>query len=302
MLVRAYVCLILSCILWSLNPVANKYALLELAVPQLLFMRTVCTALVMFVIALYLGNSFILKQIGWSPFLLGIIDPGLTSLFFVTALTMLSASNTVIIMALMPFSQPILASLVLKEKIQYSIFLGAMIAFIGVIIFLSEEEIINEKGILGNSILIIVFFLFTLSQLMTRKIMLSNTPTLIVTTSQMISASLVMSLNLVCFGNLDLPFVASSGTVMTIVYLVFALAIPFFLYNQAMRYIQVGMASLVLVLIIPFGFLFAAIFLGEDINMIKSIGAIIVMIGVVLPQISDYFKKNKKLNILGKNS
>ena len=295
MLARAYFCLILSCILWSLNPVANKYALLELAVPQLVFLRTICTALVMFVITLSLGYSFKFKKIGWRPFILGIIDPGLTSLFFVISLTMLSASNTLIIMALMPFSQPILASVFLKEKVQYSIFFGAIIALLGVVIFLSEEGIINEKGILGNLILLGVFSLFTLSQLITRKIMLSKTPTIIVTTSQMISASVVMSLNLVFFGNLDLPFIASSGTIMTIFYLVFALAIPFFLYNQAMRYIEVGMASLVLVLIIPFGFLFAAIFLGEDINIIKLIGAIIVMFGVVLPQISDYFVKGNKL-------
>ena len=289
MLARAYCFLILSCILWSLNPVANKFALLELAVPQLVFMRTFCTALVMFVIAISLGYSFKLNQIGWRPFILGIIDPGLTSLLFVTSLTMLSASNTVIIMALMPFSQPILASFVLKEKIQFSIFIGAIISFFGIAIFLSEEGIINEEGILGNFILIGVFLLFTFSQLMTRKIMLSNISTLVVTTSQMIAASLVMLLNLVIFGNLDLPFIASSGTIMTILYLVFALAIPFFLYNQAMRYIQVGMASLVLVLIIPFGFLFAAIFLGENINMIKSIGAVVVMFGVVFPQIYNYF-------------
>ena len=181
------------------------------------------------------------------------------------------------------------------------VMVGAIISFLGVFIFLSEEGIINEKGILGNLILLVVFFLFTLSQLMTRKIMLSKIPTLVVTTSQMISASVVMSLNLVFFGNLDLPFIASSGTIMTIFYLVFALAIPFFLYNEAMRYIEVGMASLVLVLIIPFGFLFATIFLGEDINMIKSIGAIIVMFGVVLPQISDYFIKRNKL-VEGANS
>ena len=34
MLVRAYFFLISSCILWSLNPVANKYALMEIAVLQ----------------------------------------------------------------------------------------------------------------------------------------------------------------------------------------------------------------------------------------------------------------------------
>ena len=135
MLARAYFCLILSCILWSLNPVANKYALLELAVPQLVFMRTLCTAIVMVAISLFLGYSFRIKQIGWKPIFLGIIDPGLTSLFFLSSLTMVSASNSVLIMALMPFSQPILAHFVLKEKIQFSIYFGAIIALFGVAIF-----------------------------------------------------------------------------------------------------------------------------------------------------------------------
>ena len=91
MLARAYFCLILSCILWSLNPVANKYALMELAVPQLVFLRTMCTALVMFVITLSLGYSFKFKKIGWRPFFLGIIDPGLTSLFFVSLAVLILA-------------------------------------------------------------------------------------------------------------------------------------------------------------------------------------------------------------------
>jgi len=298
MLARAYFCLILSCILWALNPVANKYALLELAVPQLVFMRTFCTAFVMVAISLFLGYSFRIKQIGWKPIFLGIIDPGLTSLFFVTSLTMVSASNTVLIMALMPFSQPILARFVLKEKIHFSIYYGAIIALFGLTIFLSEEQIISEKGVIGNIILFTVFCLFTVSQLITRKIMISKISTLVVTTTQMISASFVMLLNLVLFGDMELPFIASSGTITTIVYLVFALAIPFFLYNYAMRYIKVGMSSLILVLIVPFGFLFAAIFLGEEITFIKLIGAVFVIIGVILPQLISFSKKRVRLKEL----
>jgi drug/metabolite transporter (DMT)-like permease len=72
---------------------------------------------------------------------------------------------------------------------------------------------------------------------------------------------------------------------MTFVYLVFSLAIPFFLYNQAMRHIPVGIASLFLVLVIPLGFLFAAIFMGEEITLLKTTGAVLVMIGVVLPHL-----------------
>ena len=69
------------------------------------------------------------------------------------------------------------------------------------------------------------------------------------------------------------------------------MALPFFFFNQAMRDIPVGMASLLLVLIIPLGFLFSAIFLGEDITWIKTSGAILVMFGVALPYSLESGKK-----------
>ena len=137
----------------------------------------------------------------------------------------------------------------------------------------------------------ICFCLFSVSQLLTRKIMRSEIPAIQVTSSQMISASVVLILYLIIFGDMELPLQASSGTLMTFVYLVFSMALPFFFYNQAMRRIPVGMASLLLVLIVPLGFLFAAILLGEDITWIKTAGAILVMIGVALPHLLESGKR-----------
>jgi len=285
MIVRAYIFLIMACILWSFNPVANKIALVEIAVPQLVFMRTFLSAIILLTVTFCMGYSFRLKQIGWRPFLLGVLDPGLTSLLFVTSLTLVSVSNTVLVMALMPFSQPILARLVLKEEVQSSIWFGAVLVLFGLSLFFLGEPIINKDSLLGNVLLLTVFGLFTFSQLLTRKIMLTEISTFVVTSSQMVSATVIMFFYLIFFGNLELPFQASSGTIMTFVYLVFSLAIPFFLYNQAMRHIPVGMASLFLVLVIPLGFLWAAIFMGEEITLLKITGAGLVMIGVVLPHL-----------------
>ena len=71
MIVRAYIFLIMACILWSFNPVANKIALVEIAVPQLVFMRTFLSAIIMLTVTFCMGYSFRLKQIGWRPFLVG---------------------------------------------------------------------------------------------------------------------------------------------------------------------------------------------------------------------------------------
>lgn len=296
MIVRAYTSIILACFLWSLNPVANKVALEDIAVPQLVFMRAVFAAIILLSLALYAGHRFSPKQIGWRPFVLGILDPGLTSLLFVTSLTVLSASNTVLIMALMPFSQSILGHMVFKEDFQSSVWIGGIIAVFGLAIFCIGEDFNGAESVWGNALLLSVFCLMAVSQLMTRKIMTTEIPTILVTSSQMVSASVVLLVNLLIFGDLNLPIQASSGTMMTIIFLIFSMAIPFFLYNQSMRHIPVGMASLLLILIIPFGFLFAAIFLGENITLLKSGGAVLVMIGVALPNFLQSREKTRSVH------
>ena len=128
--------------------------------------------------------------------------------------------------------------------------------------------------------------------------MISEISTVYVTISQMISASIILTLYMLFFGDITLTFRASSGTLMTLLFLIFSLALPFFFYNKALRDIPVGMASLLLVLIIPFGFVFAAIFLEENITWTKTSGAILVMIGVMTPQLEIILKR--KFNIFSK--
>ena len=296
MLIRAYTSIIAACLLWSMNPAANKLALEEIAVPQLVFMRAVFAAFILLLVSFFMGHRFRPKEIGWRPFLLGVLDPGLTSLLFVTSLTVLSASNTVLILALMPFSQSMLGRVVFKEELRSSVLLGATLAFSGIVIYFSGEASNGADTVWGNSLLLSVFCLMAVSQLMTRKIMTTEIPAIQVTSSQMISASVVLFIYLILFGDTELPLQASSGTMMTLLFLVFSMAIPFFLYNQAMRHLQIGIASLLLVMIIPFGFLFAAIFLGEEITLIKAIGAILVMTGVAFPYFPQVRRKFIRTN------
>ena len=235
MLIRAYTSIIAACLLWSMNPAANKLALEEIAVPQLVFMRAVFAAFILLLVSFFMGHRFRPKEIGWRPFLLGVLDPGLTSLLFVTSLTVLSASNTVLILALMPFSQSMLGRVVFKEELRSSVLLGAALAFSGIVIYFSGEASNGADTVWGNSLLLSVFCLMAVSQLMTRKIMTTEIPAIQVTSRQMISASVVLFIYLIVFGDTELPLQASSGTMMTLLFLVFSMAIPFFLFNQAMR-------------------------------------------------------------------
>ena len=298
MFVRSYTFMFLAILFWSMNPVANKIALEEIAVPQLVSMRAVFSSIILLVFSFEIGYRYSPKKIGWKPFVLGFLDPGLTSLLFVYSLTVLSVANTILIIALLPFSQSILGRIVFKEKIQPSIWIGGIVAAYGLATFYSIEDFHDRDSLWGNLLMFFCFCIFSVSQLLVKKIMKSEVAAIHVTTSQMISASIFLSLYMVFFGDMTLPFQASSGTLMTLLFLIFSMAFPFFFYNKALRYITVGMASLLLVLIIPFGFIFAAIFLGESITLTKSAGAIMVMIGVVIPHLIVLWKR--KFNIVYK--
>ena len=291
MFVRSYAFMFLAILFWSMNPVANKIALKEISVPQLVSMRAVFSSVILLVFSFAIGYRYSPKKIGWKPFVLGFLDPGMTSLLFVYSLTVLSATNTILIVSFLPFSQSILGRIVFKEKIQPSIWIGAIVAAYGLATFYSIEDFNDRDSLWANLLMFICFCLFSVSQLLVKIIMKSEVAAIHVTTSQMISASVFLTLYMVFFGDMTLPFRASSGTLMTFVFLTFSMAFPFFFYNKALRKITVGMASLLLVLIIPFGFIFAEIFLGESITLTKATGAIMVMIGVTIPHLIVLWKR-----------
>ena len=296
MFFRPYSFIFLAILFWSINPVASKIALEEIPVPQLISMRAVFSTIILLVFSFAVGYRYTWKKTGWKPFLLGLLDPGLTSLLFNYSLTVLNATNTILIIALLPFSQSILGRIFFKEKIQHSIWIGALVAGYGLANFYSVEDFQNRESLWGNLLMFICFCLFSVTQLLVRKIMISEVSTIYVTISQIISASVFLTLYMIFFGDITLTFRASSGTLMTLLFLIFSLALPFFFYNKALRDIPLGMASLLLVLIIPFGFVFAAIFLEENITWTKTSGAILVMFGVMIPHLIVFCKS--KLNIL----
>ena len=80
MFVRSYTFMFLAILFWSMTPVANKIALEEIAVPQLVSMRAVFSTIILLVFSFAIGYRYSPKKIGWEPFVLGFLDPGLTSL------------------------------------------------------------------------------------------------------------------------------------------------------------------------------------------------------------------------------
>ena len=70
-----YAYMFLAILFWSMNPVAIKIALEEIAVPQLVSMRAVFSAIILLVFSFAIGYRYSPEKIGWKPFVLGCLDP-----------------------------------------------------------------------------------------------------------------------------------------------------------------------------------------------------------------------------------
>lgn len=273
---------------WSINPVAMKVALNGLDTVQIAAIRLLLATSIIYAIVKWRGETFKFKDHGWLPFLVGTLEPGLNAVLFVWALNYISATNAVLVVAMQPFTQALLGRLVLKEHLRVSVLLGSFVALSGVALFLSTESMEMNGPLKGNLILLLVFSITSVCQLMVRKLMREGMPVLQLTLTQMTTSSFIILVLLAVSGSWQLTNgIPSAESLLATLYLGVSLGLPFLLYNLALRHLTVSYVSLTLVLVVPIGFFWASLLLEETMPPIKIAGALLVMCGVVLPQLFE---------------
>jgi len=133
--------MLLAVFFWSLNPVAIKIAL-ECASPNL-----IATARMSSAVLLIWGLMLVWKiRFNWckldsEPFLMGLIEPGINSIFLLLAMTMVPLPNVILFSCLLPFIQSLLGRFFLKEPFQVSVWVRGTLAITGMLIFLQGQEL-----------------------------------------------------------------------------------------------------------------------------------------------------------------
>ena len=113
--------MLLAVFFWSLNPVAMKIAL-EHASPNLIATaRVISAALLIWGLLLVWKIKFNWRELGFEPFLMGLIEPGINSILFLLAMTMVPLPNVILFSCLLPFIQSLLGRFFLKEPFQASV-------------------------------------------------------------------------------------------------------------------------------------------------------------------------------------
>lgn len=278
----------LAAALWSSSIVGSKLAVLELAVTEVVAGRFLFAAAMLWGMVLLTRQPVRLGQ-ARRPLLMGMLDPGLVSLFLVWGLHHTSAVNAAVFWALMPVVMPLAARLVLREAVNPVVVIGAVLAFIGAMVLMLVNKASGDGNLFGDMLVISGVMCGVASALVARRVAQQQGRAMVTTAWQMTMALVVGALALVLFEQpaASLEHVRH-GPLALMVYLgMIATAGPFFLLNYALRRMPVGRASLYSSLVGPLSVPLAVLILGETMQVMEIAAIAIVMLGVFLPSLVE---------------
>jgi DNA polymerase III epsilon subunit family exonuclease len=294
--------MLLAAMLWSSSIIGSKLAVQEMAITEVVAGRFLFAAAMMWGVVLLTRQPVRLGQ-ARRPLLMGMLDPGLVSLFLVWGLHHTSAVNVGMFWALMPVVMPLAARLILAEAVNLVVVIGAAVAFCGAMILMLTNQASGDGDLFGDMLAITGVMCGVASALLARRVAQQQGNALVTTAWQMTMALAIGFLALVLLEQSTTALeTVDSGLLVLMVYLgMIATAGPFFLLNYALRRMPVGQASLFSSLVGPLSVPLAVLVLGETMQVMEIVAIAIVMLGVFLPSLvarADFSRFRRKPQLL----
>jgi drug/metabolite transporter (DMT)-like permease len=269
-------------LMWAAAPTANKWALVDVSVAEVVAFRIIAGAIFIWSIGLALGRSF--QWRGPWPLVMGVLEPGLLTFFVVLGLEYTSAVNGAVVWGITPLTQPLLARAILKEPIQPSVMLGAVLAVSGVALLFTAKSLDGTGSLLGDFFLICAVASAAVNQLIARRVALRHRQPIVVTSYQLLSASLLALVYLAIRVPVSSVYAgADARTYAVLCFLALATGAPFFLYNYALQSMSVGRTSLFGPLSGPVGVVIATLAFGEPVDAMIVVAILLALGGAFTP-------------------
>lgn len=230
------------------------------------------------------NNRFLSKNVIIQIILSGIICQGVLNIFYSNSVTRVGTITSIMLMATGPLFTLIFSKIFFKEYLGISKIISLIITFIGAFILITEGNIeilkFNSIGIVSGILSGVCYGLFPIFN--TR--ILKEIDPIIAT----VYGFGVASVFLLFF--IDLGFIKVFLTDMSIIkggifYALVATLIPYMLYSKSMEYISSTTASILSLLEVPSTTFVGILFLNENLTLVKSIGIVIVFLGILISKI-----------------
>ncbi|MDP6343882.1 MAG: exonuclease domain-containing protein [Alphaproteobacteria bacterium] len=279
----------MAALLWSSSVIGSKAAVAQLAITEVVVGRFLFAAALLWLALLLSRQDVRLRGGAARPLLMGLLDPGLVSLFMVWGLSHTAALNAAVFWALLPILMPLLGRLVLGESIRGAVMIGALIAFAGALVLVLANRASGEGSLFGDLLAVCGVMCAAVNGLLARRVAQQERRPIVITAYQMSMAIVVGAGAMLLLERPPAPFGQISGdSLVLLAYLgLIATAGPFFLLNYALQHMPVGRVGLFSSLVGPMALPMAALFLGEAVSL-TEIGAVaVVMLGVFLPSLTE---------------
>ena len=196
-------------------------------------------------------------------------------------------SSTVasVIIATIPLFSPFAAYYMVREKVTYSVIVGIVFSFAGILLMLINPDLSLNASSKGVTLLFFAVFSAVAYSVIIRKISHEYNPATIITYQNLIGAIYFLPLFLYFDFEHFITVKPTRELVLAMLQLAFfASTLAYIFYIVAIKGIGMIKANVFTNLIPVFTGLFSFILLGETFTPIKILGILLVMSGVVLSQ------------------
>jgi drug/metabolite transporter (DMT)-like permease len=197
-------------------------------------------------------------------------------------LTQTTASNTVLLVDINVVIVAVLASFVLKERLDRRIVTGLVLGMTGVVLIATKGDLSSLGGgtFLGDLLVFMAgvswafYIVFTTRELRKGRSLLYLTCTVVVQTSL-----LAMPVGLVLTADLSL---GAPGVLMALYTGIFCTTVAFLLYNVGLRSLGATTTSIILLVEMVFGLLFSFLLLGERPDAMTALGGSLILSAIMV--------------------
>jgi len=301
---KTYTALVLSMIFWSFSFVWFKIANADYNPVAIVFIR-LCLAIVFLSGFLWITKRFTHVKKGDRKyfFLLALFEPFFYFLGESFGLTYVSSTVGSVIISTIPVFAVIFAFVIYREKLKLINYLGVIISFIGVLIFITSSTgsiTLNPRGLA-------LMFLAVISavgyNMMLHRLAYDYDPVTIVNIQNIIGAILFLPIFLIFdFKELMATGIVAKSFGAIILLAVFASCGAFVLFAYSVRHVGISKANIFSNLIPVFTAIFAFFIVGDRLTVRNGVGMAVVIAGLFLSQAGNRKQSAADVDLAGKTA
>lgn len=265
-------------------PVIGKVVLAFIPSFSLVGFRVGITALVLVVFQIYRGRFWLQNKDDYRRLaVLSIFGVTLNQILFIGGLSLTKASNTSLLAVTIPVFTLTVSSMTGTERLRGIKIAGILLAAVGVVLLIDPRNAsFSSATTMGDMLIIVNSFSFGIYVATSKAVITRNGAFRSMMWVFVFAAIVCVPLGAYKFSSGDIPAIQPAIWLLILYIAIFATAVPYLLNAWALTRVNPSTVAVFIYLQPLIGFLLAAFFLGEIIDLKFAAAALLIFVGVFL--------------------